>query len=251
MGQAAPRHDRRARTSSQREGRRTVVLTLVSAVADGYIHLRALDRAARDAQQTAQSLGEAARVQQVRFEEGAVPESDYRQAESHMRPPPPRCRSSSVKFAQQENFISVSARQGIRPHCTEDIDTLPFPAVPGALPRLSPGTQARCPPGGAKPDRRQRQHRCGKAAYFPRISLTGFSAAEAPSSRLFTRALQSLVLRGRRAPTDLQCREDKNQWRKSEGRAAPALFAYQKSIIVAFQDVENALVDRTKVRPDA
>jgi len=33
---------------------------------------------------------------------------------------------------------------------------------------------------------------------------------------------------------------------QSEAVQRQALFAYQKSIIVAFQDVENALVDRTK-----
>jgi multidrug efflux system outer membrane protein len=34
---------------------------------------------------------------------------------------------------------------------------------------------------------------------------------------------------------------------QSEALQREALYAYQKSIIVAFQDVENALVDRTKV----
>jgi len=86
-----------------------------------------------------------------------------------------------------------------------------------------------------------------KAAYFPRISLTAiFGAESAELSDLFQRALQSLVLRGRRDATDLQCGRISNQVAQSEAVQRQALFAYQKSIIVAFQDVENALVDRTK-----
>src|SRR5215475_2930751 len=55
------------------QGRGTVVLTLVASVATGYIQLRALDRQLEIAQSTRSALGEAARVQRVRMEEGAVP----------------------------------------------------------------------------------------------------------------------------------------------------------------------------------
>src|SRR5262249_46369154 len=82
---------RRATESAQasllasEQARGTVVLPLVATVASGYIQLRALDRQLEIAQYTSRSLGEAARLQRVRFEEGAVPESDYQQAESQYR----------------------------------------------------------------------------------------------------------------------------------------------------------------------
>ena len=85
----------RASLLASQQGRGTVVLTVVTTVAGGYIQLRALDRQLEIAQRTSQSLGEAARLQRVRFEEGAVPESDYQQAESQYREAVARCPSSS------------------------------------------------------------------------------------------------------------------------------------------------------------
>src|SRR6516165_6405484 len=67
------------------QGRGTVVLTLVSNVASGYIQLRALDRQLEIALYTKGTLGEAARLQRIRLEEGAVPQSDYQQAEAQYR----------------------------------------------------------------------------------------------------------------------------------------------------------------------
>src|SRR5262245_3200115 len=54
------------------QGKGTVVLTLVASVADGYIQLRGLDRQLEIARNTTRTLGEAARLQRVRMEEGAV-----------------------------------------------------------------------------------------------------------------------------------------------------------------------------------
>ena len=97
----------RASLLASAEGKRTVVLTVVTSVASGYILLRALDRQLEIAQRTSQSLGEAARLQRVRFEEGAVPESDYQQAESQYREAVARVPELEREIAQQENFISV------------------------------------------------------------------------------------------------------------------------------------------------
>src|ERR1700675_2309529 len=64
----------RASLLASQQGKGTVVLTVVTTVASGYIQLRALDRQLEIAQRTSQSLGEAARLQKIRFEEGAIPE---------------------------------------------------------------------------------------------------------------------------------------------------------------------------------
>src|SRR5258706_7026296 len=169
------------------EGRRTVVLTLVSAVADGYIQLRALDRQLEIAQRTSQSLGEAARLQRVRFEEGAVPESDYRQAESQYETAAAQVPELERQVARQENFISVLLGRNPGPiERGRDIDTLLFPAVPSALPASLLER---------RPDVRQAEQNLiapnadigvAKAAYFPRISLTAlFGRESAELSDLF------------------------------------------------------------------
>ena len=56
----------RASLLASQEGKGTVMLTVVTSVASGYIQLRALDRQLEIAQHTSDSLGEAARLQRVR-----------------------------------------------------------------------------------------------------------------------------------------------------------------------------------------
>src|SRR5437588_2666229 len=125
----------RASLLASEQGKGTVVLTVVSTVASGYIQLRALDRQLEIARRTSQSLGEAARLQRVRFEEGAVPESDFQQAESQYREAVARVPELEREIAQQENFISVllGHNPGLIPR-GRDIDALLFPAVPDGLP---------------------------------------------------------------------------------------------------------------------
>jgi len=64
-----------------------------------------------------------------------VPESDYRQAESQYETAAAQVPELERQVAQQENFISVLLGRNPGPIARgRDIDTLLFPAVPGALP---------------------------------------------------------------------------------------------------------------------
>jgi multidrug efflux system outer membrane protein len=207
-----------------------------------------LDRQLEIAQRTSQSLREAARLQQVRFREGAVPESDYRQAESQYQAAAAQVPELEREIAQQENFISVLLGHNPGPiERGRDIDALLFPAVPGGLPASL--LQRR-------PDVRQAEQNLiaanadigvAKAAYFPDISLTALLGLEsAQLSNLFkgpsrvwsygASVLQPIFNGGR----------IRSQVAQAEALQRQALYAYQKSIISAFQDVENALIDRTK-----
>jgi multidrug efflux system outer membrane protein len=238
----------RASLLASQQGKGTVVLTVVTTVASGYIQLRALDRQLEIAQRTSQSLGEAARLQRVRFEEGAVPASDYQQAESQYREAVARVPELEREIAQQENFLSVllGRNPGSIPR-GRDIDALLFPAVPDGLPASL--LQRR-------PDIRQAEQNLvaanadigvAKAAYFPDISLTALLGLEsAQLSDLFkgpsrvwsfgAGVLQPIFNAGR----------IRGQVALAEALQRQALHTYEKSIISAFQDVENALIDRTK-----
>jgi multidrug efflux system outer membrane protein len=238
----------RASLLASQQGKGTVVLTVVTTVASGYIQLRALDRQLEIAQRTSQSLGEAARLQRVRFEEGAVPASDYQQAESQYREAVARVPELEREIAQQENFISVLLGRNPGPIPRGgDIDALLFPVVPDGLPASL--LQRR-------PDIRQAEQNLiaananigvAKAAYFPDISLTALLGLEsAQLSDLFkgpsrvwsfgTGVLQPIFNAGR----------IRSQVAQAEAVQRQALHTYEKSIISAFQDVENALIDRTK-----
>src|SRR5258706_4619233 len=232
------------------EGRRTVVRTLVGAVANGYIQLRALDRQLEIARSTSQSLGEAARLQQVRFKEGAIAESDYRKAESQYETAAAAVPELERLVARQENFISVLL--GRNPGTVErgrDIDTLLFPAVPGGLPASLLER---------RPDIRQAEQNLvaanadigvAKAAYFPRISLTalfGFESVELGD--LFKGPSRTWSFGAGVTAPIFNAGRIRNQVAQTEAFQRQALAAYQKSIIVGFQDVEDALVDHAKFR---
>ena len=245
---------RRATESAQasllasEQGRGTVVLTLVATVASGYIQLRALDRQLEIAQYTSGSLGEAARLQRVRFEEGAVPESDYQQAESQYREALARVPELERQIAQQENFISVLLGQNPGPIARgRTIDALLFPVVPGGLP--SSLLERR-------PDIRQAEENLiaanadigvAKAAYFPDISLTGMlGLASEQFSALFKGASKAWSFGASLLQPIFNAGRIDSQVARAEALQREALYTYEKSIISAFQDVENALIDRTK-----
>ena len=238
----------RASLLASQQGKGTVVLTVVTTVASGYIQLRALDRQLEIAQRTSQSLGEAARLQRVRFEEGAVPASDYQQAESQYREAVARVPELEREIAQQENFISVllGHNPGLIPR-GRDIDALLFPAVPDGLPASL--LQRR-------PDIRQAEQNLiaananigvAKAAYFPDISLTALLGLEsAQLSDLFKGPSRTWSFGAGVLQPIFNAGRLRSQVAQAEALQRQALHTYEKSIISAFQDVENALIDRTK-----
>jgi multidrug efflux system outer membrane protein len=86
-----------------------------------------------------------------------------------------------------------------------------------------------------------------KAAYFPRISLTGLLGLESGElSDLFKGPSRTWSYGVGVTLPIFNAGRVRNQVAQSEAFQREALAAYQKSIIVAFQEVENALVDRDK-----
>jgi multidrug efflux system outer membrane protein len=238
----------RASLLASEQGRGTVVLTVVTAVASGYVQLRALDRQLEIAQRTSQSLGEAARLQRIRFEGGAVPESDYQQAESQYREAVARVPELEREIGQQENFLSVLLGRNPGPiQRGRDIDVLLFPAVPQGLPASLLER---------RPDIRQAEQNLiaanadigvAKAAYFPDISLTALLGLEsAQLSDLFKGPSRAWSFGGGLLQPIFNAGRIRSQVAQAEALQQQALHAYEKSIISAFQDVENALIDRAK-----
>ena len=238
----------KASVLASQQGRGTVVLTLVSSVASGYIRLRAFDRQLEIARQTSQSLGEAARVQRVRLAEGAVPESDYQQAESQYRDAVARVPELERQIAQQENFISVLLGRNPGPIARgRDIDALQFPAVPGELPAALLER---------RPDIREAEEHLiasnadigvAKAAYFPDISLTALlGLGSGQLSDLFKGPSTAWSFGASLLQPIFNAGRIRNSVARTEAVQREALYTYQKTIISAFQDAENALVDRAK-----
>jgi multidrug efflux system outer membrane protein len=238
----------RASLLASQEGKGTVMLTVVTSVATGYIQLRALDRQLEIARRTSSSLMEAAQLQRVRMEEGAVPDSDYEQAESQYREAAAQVPELEREIGQQENFIRVLLGQNPGPIPRgRDIDALLFPAVPGGLPASLLER---------RPDILQAEQNLiaananigvAKAAYFPNISLTAMLGLESDQlSSLFNGPSKIWSYGAGLTQPIFNAGLIAGQVAQAEALQREALSTYQKSIISAFQDVENALIDRTK-----
>jgi len=238
----------RANLLASEEGRRTVVLTVVASVAGAYVQLRGLDRQLDIAKATTGTLGEAARLQQARFDEGATPESDYRQAQSQFEIAAAQVPELERQIVRQENVIRVLL--GANPGPIErgsSIDDLKLPDVPAGLP--SSLLERR-------PDIRQAEQNLvasnadigvAKAAYFPQISLTALLGLEsAQVSDLFKGASKSWSFGPVASVPIFTAGRIRNQVEQAKAAQREALYLYQKSIINAFEDFEGALVDRAK-----
>jgi multidrug efflux system outer membrane protein len=225
-----------------------VVLTVVSAVANGYIQLRALDRQLEIARYTSQTLGESARLQRIRFEEGVIPESDYQQAESQYRDAVARVPELEREIGRQENFMSVLL--GRNPGTIargRDIDSLLWPAVPAGLPASLLER---------RPDIRQAEQQLvaananigvAKAAYFPNISLTALlGLASTQLSNLFSGPAREWAFGGSLLQPIFTGGRLRSQVAQAEALQRQALYDYERSIISAFRDVEDSLIDRAK-----
>lgn len=238
----------RASLLASEEARRTVVLTAVSSVANGYIQLRALDRQLEIARFTSQTFAEAARLQRIRFEGGAIPESDYRQAESQYRQAAAQVPELERQIARQEDFLNVLLGRNPGPIPRgRDIDHLAFPAVPTALPASLLER---------RPDIREAEQQLvaanadigvAKAAYFPDISLNALLGLESDrTSKLFNGTSKVWSVGGGIAQSIFNGGRIDAEVAQAEAGQRQALANYEKSIISAFQDVEDALADRAK-----
>jgi outer membrane protein, multidrug efflux system len=236
----------RANLLASEEGRRTVVLTVVSSVASAYVQLRALDRQLDIAKATTGTLGEAARLQQARFDEGATPESDYRQAQSQFEIAAAQVPELERQIVRQENLIRVLL--GANPGQIErgsSIGDLKLPDVPEGLPSTLLER---------RPDIRQAEQNLiasnadigvAKAAYFPQVNLTAlFGLESAQVSDLFKGPSKSWSFGSAAALPIFTAGRIRNQVEQAKAAQRQALYFYQKSIINAFEDFEDALVDR-------
>jgi multidrug efflux system outer membrane protein len=240
----------RAELFSTEEARRTVVLTLVSAVALTYIELRALDKQLEITRQTADTRRETLDLFQLRFDKGIIGEVDLSQAASEYEDALARIPSFELAIGQLENALSVFLGQNPGPIPRGlTIDELALPAVPQGLP--SDLLERR-------PDIRQAEQAIvaanaqigvAKSLYFPTISLTGaFGQVSTDLSDLFDGPAKQwrygvpveipLFTAGRIG----------GEVKAAEAFQKQALEGYLQSIQNAFREVEDSLLDRAKSR---
>ena len=242
----------RADLLSRQESRRAVILTLVSAVANGYVNLRDLDRQLEIARGTVGSRKETLDLFELRFRGGVVSELELSQVKSEYEEALATIPFLEKMIAQQENALSVLL--GLNPGPIprgRGLDELELPAVPAGLPSELLAS---------RPDIRLAEQnliaanaRIGvaKASYFPTISLTGlFGFASVDLSNLFTGPGRMWSFSVPLAAPIFTAGAISGQVKAAEAVQQQTLFEYQQSIQTAFREVEDALIDQKRTRQE-
>jgi multidrug efflux system outer membrane protein len=238
----------RAELIGTEEARRTVVLTLVSAVAAAYLDIRALDKQLEITQRTADSRRGTLELFELRFQNGIISEVDLSQAESEYEDALARIPDIERAIGQTENALSVLLGRNPGPIPRGlPLDALILPAVPAGVPS---GLLER------RPDILRAEQtliaanaRIGvaKSLYFPTISLTGaFGTVSTDLSSLFTASSRAWNFGVPVSVPLFTAGRIGGEVKAAEAVQQQALYGYQLTIQNAFREVDDALLDRGK-----
>ena len=235
---------------STEEGRRAVILTLVTSVANAYVNLRDLDKQLVIAVSTAKSREESYKLFTLRFEGGVISELELSQVKSEYEQALARIPVLQKQIAQQENGISVLLGRNPGPIPRgKTIDDLTLPSIPEGLP--SDLLERR-------PDIRQAEQEliaanarigAAKALFFPTISLTGnFGWASTDLSKLFSGPSQAWSWAGSFTAPIFTGGSLRGNYKATQAIQQQLLFNYQKAIQTAFKEVDDSLADQKGTR---
>ena len=211
-----------ARVYATEQGRRGVVLSVVTSMAASYIALRALDRQLEISQQTAQNYAGTLRIFDLRHKGGVVSKLELEQVQSQYQQALAAIPSLEQRIAAQENLIAVL--QGRNPYPIprgKSIDELTTPGIPADLP--SSLLERR-------PDILQAEQNliaanadigAAKALYYPQLSLTGsLGSVSAAFANFLTGPSLAWSLAGRDRGPDLHRGLDRRAGAQSPRPAA-------------------------------
>jgi len=231
-------------------GRRTVLLTLVSNVANSYLTLRGLDRQLEIARETEQAYAESLRIFNLRHDYGTVSQVEVSQVESEYETAREAIPQIEGLISQQEHLLSVLL--GRNPQTIprgKSIDELTIPGIPAELPSELLEQRPDIIQAEQVLIAANAQIGVARALYFPRVALTGaYGTASIHSDDLFKGPSATWQLGGDVLAPIFTFGAIEGQVMTSEAAQREALYRYQQSIIAGFRDVEDALVATTKGR---
>jgi multidrug efflux system outer membrane protein len=235
----------RADLMAREENRRAVVLQLVSGVAQSYFDLLQFDMQLDIAKRTLLSWEESVTIARARLRRGVTSKLDADQFEAERANAAARVAELERQMVQKENELSVLLGKNPVPiprgrSLTEQV--MP-PEVPAGLP--SELLQRRPDILQAEQDLVAATARIGatKAARFPRLSITGLLGVASPQlSNLLNGGNEFAQAGLGLAGPVLNAETLGFEQRAVEAQAKQVLAQYEQTILVAFKEVEDALV---------
>ncbi|MDP9046099.1 MAG: efflux transporter outer membrane subunit [Pseudomonadota bacterium] len=243
LGQAAL-----AQYLATEEGRKTAQIALIGGVATTYISLLADDELLRVTRDTLQTREESFRLTRLRFDNGASSEVDLRQAEQLLETAKATLAQTQRQRSLDENALVLLLGQPLPPDLPAPLPLAQQQAVPDLPAGLPADLLIR------RPDVRAAEQQlvsananigAARAAFFPRISLTGSAgSASLQLSGLFKAGTWALT-GGANAlqPIFDAGRNEANLDLAKVGKDI-AVAQYEKAIQTAFREVADALAGR-------
>ncbi len=231
------------------EGRRGVILSLVSSVAGNYIQLLGLDDQLRIARETLANYEQSVKLFELRFKYGQVSQMTVEQARSQYETAAAVIPQIENQIVQMENALSILLGRNPGPvERGKTLDQLQLPPVPAGLPSDLLTN---------RPDIRQAEQNliaanaqigAAKALYFPSISLTGaFGFSSSELSSLFEGPARMWSFAGSITGPIFTAGAVQGQVAEAEAIQKAALLSYEQTVQNSFADVENALAARQKL----
>jgi outer membrane protein, multidrug efflux system len=237
----------RAQYLATEEGRRGVLLSLVSDVAIAYMELRELDEELAIAQRTTAAFQDTYDLFSRRLEGGAASALETSRAEASLGQVAAEIPEIERAIVGRENQINFLLGRNPRPIAREGPLMALAPEVPPGLPSTLLER---------RPDIRQAEQLLisananvgvAKADFFPRLSLTGLFGGVSPElGDLFSHNKIWNVGAGLASPI-FQGGRIKRSYEAAQAQWKQATIQYEAATANAFGEVSRALVDRTKL----
>lgn len=235
------------------QGRRGVILSVMTSVAASYIVLRALDRQLAIAHTSAANYADTLRIFELRYQYGVVSQVEVAQALSQYQLALAAIPAIEQQIVAQENLISILL--GHNPDSIprgRTIDELIAPAIPPDLPSTLLER---------RPDIVQAEQNLvaananvgvARSFYYPTITLTGLlgSASLAFGNFLTGPASTWAVAAGLAGPI-FTFGAIEGQVKTAEAAQREALAFYQATILNAFRETNDALIGAVKKHEEA
>jgi len=237
----------RAEYLATEEGRRGVLLSLVSDVAVAYMDLRELDDELEIAKHTTAAFQDTYDLFNRRLEGGAASALETARAEASLGQVAAEIPEIERAIVARENQINFLLGRNPQPIPREG----PLIAVPPDVPPGLPSTLLE-----RRPDIRQAEQLLiaananvgvAKADFFPRLSLTGLFGNVSPElGDLFSQGKTWSIGAGVLGPI-FQGGRIKRRYEAARAQWQQARIQYEAAAANAFGEVSRALVDRTKL----
>ena len=235
----------RAEIAASEEALRMVQIGIITAVADGYFQLLSYDQRLEISRRTWETRKESVWIFEQRFEKGVVPEIDLNQAQQQEAIAATAIPAYERGVARTENYLNILLGQNPRNLERGLLDEQVIPpdipvGIPSELLERRPDLLA------AEQQFYAETARIGmmQAMRFPSFSITGaFGLASSDLSTLLSSEALMYSVGGSILGPIFNWGKNKRRVDIQKETARQALYRYEQSVLNAFREVDDALID--------